>query len=345
MFDKYLFYISTFFVILFNIINLNLFAHNNINNKVFLVNDTLSITDIDFCEDKMYICINFKEILVSSDYGNSWSKLIFPFSDDNNYFISQIVIYENIIIAYHMDGTLFLSIDSGNNWINDLYFKDSNVYNNINTEDNIYIRNVHIFNRNIYICTNKGLFRKFYKNNSWERISFYTEINFDNVYFFDNIYYISNDEGLFYNYKIDNNWNKFSTLPINKRKSVYSLIKINNDIYISTDSGVFCTNNSGINWIDFTKNLKIPEGEFDDVLMLFFFKNKVYVKSVNGIYYYNEAIEIWEKIYFIQLPENYRRYWSQSSSVDYLFLGSQSGDFYISYDGLNFFPIKICFKK
>ncbi len=79
--------------------------------------------------------------------------------------------------------------------------------------------------------------------------------------------------------------------------------------------------------------------------MLFFFKNKVYVKSVNGIYYYNEAIEIWEKIYFIQLPENYRRYWSQSSSVDYLFLGSQSGDFYISYDGLNFFPIKICFKK
>jgi len=335
-------YICLFILfIALNIINIKLAFPKKFTSNVIQSNDTLSITDIDFSDNKVYLCVNFKEIFVSSDYGDSWSKLNFPFSRENNYSISQLEIYEKIILAYHMDGTLLISTDVGKCWMIDSFFKDLNIANNNDVEKNIWINNVRIINNTIYVCTNKGLYHKNHKNNCWETYPSLPAVNLFDIQFINNVYYFLSEIGLFLYSKIDKKIDEISTFRIYDGKNVYSLLVNNNILYVSADSGVFCSTNSGIKWSNITKNLDIPEAEFDDVLTLFSFKNKIYIKSVNGLYIYNDLSEFWDKIYFKRLLENYREYWSTSSSAKYLFLGSQSGDLYSSTDGLNFIPIEI----
>jgi len=303
-------------------------TNNCFSNNWHIENDTaISVDALASNDSLLFASIYNFGIYKSNDFGNNWE----PINIFKNIKLNHSLLYvkNSLVIVYDINGLCFISLDYGESWVIDYYF-----VNNIQSLQ--FLK----FNNLLIAITNRGLFEMDYKKSrKWNEVYYFKDIDCSVLGYYKNIFYISTENGIIYGNYDKKDWNIIKSTNSN---NIYSLIPMNDFVYVTNDSGVFCYNKNNNVWKNITYNVEKADRGYDGVLRLYAAKDNIYISSANnGLMYLDEFNSKWIKCNIMyNLSENKSRdNWSIVEINDYIFIGSQFfRGIYRSYDGDVFLP-------
>lgn len=210
----------------------------------------------------------------SNDHGDNWVKAILPNSIGETHII-KIASYHDTIFATtnNNDRNLFISSDTGKTWSNIAFARDDNSF-----------YDMIIYNNQLLISTNKGIYKYESSTPSW---SLYSEEIFNQLHVNDTLFLASNPLGLFRWNNTDTNF-IFSNTGINS-SIVYDVATFNNSLYCATSAGCYYTSDIGVTWniISNTKNLPCVKISVLDTMIFISTVDGIVTSSINSCNWHN----------------------------------------------------------
>jgi photosystem II stability/assembly factor-like uncharacterized protein len=222
-------------------------------------------------------------IYTTTNNGLTWNHRCAGLGDCKE--VQDIDMVGSILIAGTLDSGIYISNDSGNNWIQ----SNSGLSNNPFLDLHIY--DIFVNGTDILIGTANGVFKSTNQGNTWFPsnigITSPTNINANRIAKNGSTLILSTLNGIYKS--IDNG---FTWINLNVSFSYYSpsLVSISGSIYILGSQGIYKSNDNGTSWTLLTTNLSsIPS-------MLFESGGKLYCSSNIGSYVSTNGGSVWSFI-------------------------------------------------
>jgi hypothetical protein len=328
----------------------------------------------------IYIKLLFLFILtMKANFVICESNSKFDIVDSNNYsfFITNILVDNNIILCGASHDGILISLDSGFNWhivnkgfiqdnenniigikkINDkyvawtlegrLYYSDDTakswkIYSTFFDSNNISITDLTpISDSVIYLSSNKGMYLSLDDGKRWNFMTEFVEDEFGFIYYINDTIYISNNTIYFkrINEKV---WNSYRNIP--KIDFIFSDIAFSkNRTIISTDKGIYYTTDFGNRWQDITFDIIVPKGGYEGIIQLYSIDDRIYVCKDDGLYLLIEENNSWLRCNIFINNNNFDVYhdkifaWVIKKINNNYFMGSLGFGIFKSKDGINFY--------
>jgi photosystem II stability/assembly factor-like uncharacterized protein len=162
-----------------------------------IFNDIRAISNVTLLENKLFAYHEAKGLLITTDNGESWSKVFNDDSDIHDYFNGLVVSIDNIYVA--TGHGLMISNDKGINWIDHTFDKENNFVSKIGARG----CNVCVFVAQLgfYISTDNGIN---WKIKNWE----FEKPLINSIEVFGNHIFVASDKGIYISTFDSDNWLK-----------------------------------------------------------------------------------------------------------------------------------------
>jgi hypothetical protein len=301
-------------------------SKEKINYQISL--DTISVFDLTNSGQYIFGYTLNVGIIKSTDLGENWVTSNLGIKENDN--LLFVKANNNYCITWHpYNYNFYISKDTGNNWSKDNFFLDRK-YN---------INDVCFFENKVIVSTYSGIYYKDLLSNSWDSLKYFENIECGEIISLNETIYFSTKYGLMFGNLYKDIWCKIINPPFKKDIFIYSMVLANNKLIISNDSGIFISNNNGIDWKDITSNIQIPKDDYEGIIKLFNFNRIIYISKKEGIFYFNDSLNVWLKCFVQEIPNSFYSNWCVTLLKNIIFIGSQSVGIFKSTDGLIFYPL------